>query len=372
MKEGRTLVELAQEVTRQAESKRDFRVNTNEVTMLTTDGGSELVLPKFGEFEVNELAHRQIATHLGIPSKFYQKLQETDYRSLLDYNVNHLFRIKPEERLIRTMDGRVRALLSNRYQRRDNVDLMNHILPIIGEIPHVTFQSTQITEDRLYLKFVAPRLQGEVKVGDIVQAGGVISNSEVGLGAVMIATMFLRLACMNGAIVEVNARKYHVGRQVDSEEAIELFQDETLKLDDAAYWAKIADVVRNAVSETNFNRLLVKMRAAADSSPMPLPAEGIKELANRYDFNEPEQNSILHYLTLGGDLTRWGVLNAVTRASQDVESYDRATDLESIGGSILNMGEKEWALIGVGAAPTPARRRQTVAVTGDDIINSIR
>ena len=370
MKTGRTLVELAQEIERQSAAKRDFRANTSEITMLTTEGGSELVLPKFGEFGVNELAHRQIATHLGIPAKFYERLREKDYTSLLDYNVNHMFRIRPEERLVRTLDGSVRAVLSNRYQRRDNADLVNHILPIIGEIPDVTFPSVEITEDRLYLKFVAPRLMGEVKPGDIVQAGGVVSNSEVGLGAVMIATMFFRLVCRNGAIVEVNARKYHVGRQVDTEEAVELFQDETLKLDDAAYWAKVADVMRNAVSETNFNRLLVKMRAAAESPAMPLPAEGVKELANRYQFTEPETNSILHHLTLGGDLTRWGMLNAITRASQDVESYDRATELESIGGSILNMGEKEWATIGVAPVPVPVRRRG-VTVTGDALVEAI-
>lgn len=364
-------MELATEIQRQSAAKRDFRANTGEMTMLTTEGGSELLLPKFGEFGMDELAHRQVAAHLGIPSTFYQRLQEPTYTSILDYNVNHLFRIDPKERLVRVLDGNVRAILSNRYQRRDNAELVNSIMPILGDIPDVTFPSVEITDKRLYIKFVAPRLQGEVKKGDIVQAGGVISNSEVGLGALQIASMFYRLVCDNGAIVEIAVRKYHVGRQVDSEEATELFQDETLKLDDAAYWAKVADVVRNAVSETNFNRLLVKMKAASDSPSMPLPAEGVKELANRYQLSEHEQNSILHHLTLGGDLTRWGTLNAVTRASQDVESYDRATELEALGGTILNMGEAEWAAIGAEPVATPARRRR-VAVTGDALVESIR
>lgn len=372
MKTGRTLVELAQEITRQSAAKRDFLADTSEMTMLTTDSGSEIVLPKYGEFGMNELAHRQVASHLGIPSAFYQRLQEPSYNTVLDYNVNHLFRIDPKPRMVRTLDGKVRAFLSNRYTVRDNEELVNSILPIIGEIPDVEFPSVEITERRLYLKFVCPRLQGEVKVGDIVQAGGVISNSEVGLGAVMIATMFLRLSCMNGAIVEVNARKYHVGRQVDFDEATELYRNETLRADDEAYWMKVADVVKHAVSETNFNRLLVKMKAAAGSQPMPLPVEGVKELAGRYQLNETEQNSILHHLTMGGDLTRWGMLNAVTRASQDVESYDRATELETLGGTILGMGEKEWATIGVAAAPTPSRRRQTITITGDSLIESIR
>lgn len=38
----------------------------------------------------------------------------------------------------------------------------------------------------MYIKVVNPRLQQEVVPGDIVQAGVIISNSEVGLGSVNI------------------------------------------------------------------------------------------------------------------------------------------------------------------------------------------
>jgi hypothetical protein len=36
---------------------------------------------------------------------------------------------------------------------------------------------------------------------------------------------------------------------------------------------------------------------------------------------------VLKHLILGGSLTTWGLANAVTRAAQDAESYDRATEL---------------------------------------------
>ena len=38
---------------------------------------------------------------------------------------------------------------------------------------------------------------------------------------------------------------------------------------------------------------------------------------------------------------KW-VANAVTRAAQDVESYDRSTEMESIGYSILGMSREKW------------------------------
>ena len=39
----------------------------------------------------------------------------------------------------------------------------------------------------------------------------------------------------------------------------------------------------------------------------------------------------------GGDFSLYGLANAVTRFSQDVESYDRATKLEEIGYSVMTM-----------------------------------
>ena len=52
----------------------------------------------------------------------------------------------------------------------------------------------------------------------------------------------------------------------------------------------------------------------------------------------------------GNDLTLYGLSNAVTRHSQNVESYDRATALESIGYKILTMPSRQWSKINQMAA----------------------
>lgn len=56
-----------------------------------------------------------------------------------------------------------------------------------------------------------------------------------------------------------------------------------------------------------------------------------------------EQDGVLKYLIEGGDLSLYGLSNAVTRFSQDVESYDRATALEGIGWDIATMEPRKWA-----------------------------
>ena len=52
----------------------------------------------------------------------------------------------------------------------------------------------------------------------------------------------------------------------------------------------------------------------------------------------------------GNDLTLYGLSNAVTRHSQDVEDYDRATALEGIGYNILSMPARQWSRINQMAA----------------------
>ena len=54
---------------------------------------------------------------------------------------------------------------------------------------------------------------------------------------------------------------------------------------------------------------------------------------------------MLRYLIEGGDLSQFGLHNAVTRMSQDVEDYDRASDLERVGGKIIELSATEWKTI---------------------------
>ena len=79
-------------------------------------------------FGIGELAHQQIAARLNIPFRYYQKMQ-SEAPELLDRNVNTWFGKNPERRMIRVLDG---------------------------------------------------------KVDDVVQAGFVVSNSEVGLGSLRV------------------------------------------------------------------------------------------------------------------------------------------------------------------------------------------
>lgn len=43
------------------------------------------------------------------------------------------------------------------------------------------------------------------------------------------------------------------------------------------------------------------------------------------------------HLVQGGDLSKWGLSNAVTRTAEDAADYDRCTELERIGWNVVDL-----------------------------------
>ena len=134
MKQGRTLQALGKELDRQRNARQDFIADTRSIEMESVPGASHLRLEVNGvpqEFGVGEIAHQQIAARLGIPYRYYQKMQ-VEQPALLDENVNTWLHEAPERRMIRVLDGKVRAVLSDRYRRLDNLELCAAVLPTIN------------------------------------------------------------------------------------------------------------------------------------------------------------------------------------------------------------------------------------------------
>lgn len=340
MKQGMKSIEnLYGELIRQREARMDLIANTRSLSVSTENGISTLSIftdKDIYNFKVTDIAHRQIADRLGIPFKYYERMMN-EYPKLLDENVNSWLKFKAEKRMLRTLDGKLRAFLSNRYRRLDNLELVDHILPVIAQMKNCSIASCDITETHLYLKVINKSMKAEITEGDIVQAGFVVSNSEIGLGALKVEPLVYRLVCKNGMISKDYAhKKYHTGRNVeDTDNTYELYSDETLKADDKAYFMKVQDIISAAVDETKFMLTVDKMRQAKSIKTGDNPVETVEVLGDKYLLNKNERASVLRHFIMDGNFSQFGLVNAVTRTSQDVEDYNRATELERIGGTIL-------------------------------------
>lgn len=348
MQKGLSLSQLAAKIEANRELKRDLVVKTRDLRMeAQSDGVLALAVPGQGSFPVEELAHDQIGTHLDIPAKYYDRMKKEEPK-LLATNVNRWFekRIEtdkagnPERRMVRTLAGNNRAFLSNRYQRIENEEVLAAGMQALSDQRDVQIVSAEATERRLYLQFVIPSIQGEVKVGDVVQAGGILSNSEVGLGAVSVAGLIWRLWCLNGAKTQDAFRKNHVGRQAAEGELD--WADDTRAADDRAVLLKVRDMVKAVTDEARFKAQLAKLQELAAPKIEGDPAEAVEVLAQKVGANDVERGGILRALIEGGDLSAWGLINAVTAQSHTTKSYDRAVELEAAGGRLIELPASEW------------------------------
>lgn len=145
--------------------------------------------------------------------------------------------------------------------------------------------------------------------GDIVQAGVIISNSEVGLGSVNIQPLVYRLVCKNGMVVnDAATRRNHVGRINSADENFLLYSAETLAADDHAFMLKIQDTVRAAVDEANFSRVVGMMQEAAAVKMNTANVPEVVRLASRdFGITDEEHPGVLQHLIEGKDLTLYGL-----------------------------------------------------------------
>jgi hypothetical protein len=342
MHPGIPLTELGELVVRQAAEKRDFIAPADKLRIAVADRPTLRMETRDGEItaDIGDHALRQLAAYGEIPAKYLEKLQSAP--ELLERNLNQWLSESSEPRMVRLLAAKeqsvMRAFLSSRYRPLDNIDLAQRCLPRLKAVG-AEVKSCALTGTRFYIQAVTERITREVKVGDRVQAGIVISNSEVGAGSLRVEPLVYRLVCTNGMIAGTSLRKYHVGRDGKSENEYihEVFTDKTKELMDEAFWAKVGDVIDAAFDEARFDQIVGRMQTAANTRVGDLPQDVVEVTASAFGLHKDEQDAMMRHMFEGGDLSLWGVVNAVTRTAADVQSYDRAVELERIGGEILGL-----------------------------------
>lgn len=340
MQKGISLTELARKIEGNRLLKSDYVADTSTVAMIVdADKKPALDVAEHGKFPILPHAHNQIGARVNIPSKYYDRML-AEAPDLLATNVNRWFTKDHEPRMIRTLGGDVRAFLSNRYQRIENEQIAEAALPVLYDLPGVNIVSAEVTDRRLYIHFVVPTITGEVKRGDVVQAGGIIQNSEVGLGSVSVSGLIWRLICLNGAKTADAFRRNHVGRAIE-DGALD-WADDTKKADDATVLLKVRDMVRAVVDETRFRATLGRLQGLTDARVTGDPVKAVEVLSQTVGANETEKGSILRALIEGGDLSAWGMVNAVTSLAHKAKDYDRAVELEAAGGTLIDLAPTEW------------------------------
>lgn len=355
MKTGKSLEALFTEVLRQRDAKKDYLADTRAIRM---DEAGELVVDNQIKLPATDTTHRQIGEHLKIPAPYYDRMR-AEQPALLATNVNAWFDKYPATRMLRTLDDKARAFLSNSFRPLDNDALAEAVIPPLMKMG-VQVVSAEITERRFYLKVVDNRIERELKgrewgkdhhIFDTCCPAMVVSNSEIGMGRMSVETGVYTKVCTNLAVfAEHSKRKAHLGGRYElGDDVYEMLSSDTRKLTDQALWAQISDYVTGAFERARFDALCDKIEGTRDNKVEGDPIKTVELVQKDFGLNDTEKSSILQLFLKGGDLSQYGLHAAVTRAAEDLGDYDRASEFEKIGGRIIELPKTDWQRLAVAA-----------------------
>jgi len=136
--------------------------------------------------------------------------------------------------------------------------------------------------------------------------------------------------------METLSRRHTGARMTD------VWSDDTLEAEADLIARQTRDVVASMSSEESLSKLLEQCRRAAESAEAQDPEQTIQVLAKTYGLSDTERSKALVNFIQDDDMTLWGAANAITKVANDHASYERSTELETLGSQIITMQLRDW------------------------------
>lgn len=366
MKQGMQLQEVAQHLKATQLAKVDF-VGSTDRLFITPDMMVEMGVDGTEPLEMTNHAKRQMTEWAKIPAAYADRCMEND-PALLANNLNHWLHNTPANRLVRSINPHplidvikptMRAFVSDRFRIIDNYDVANAVLPPLMEAGNVKIESIKVDEDTLYIKAWIQDVEERImrpghKLGEghnsyyIVRPGIEIGNGEVGNKSFWVAPALWEDHCTNYAVFRKNAQKrVHLGAAQAEGELWKMLSDNTQKISNEALMAQMRDYASSALDKAGvaFRDTCDQLREQMDI-PVRKPESTMKIVADRFGLNEKESDGILEELLNQGDMNVYGLQAAVTKFSQSEDlTYERSSELEGIGGEIIDLPKNAWTEI---------------------------
>ncbi len=277
-----------------------------------------------------------------------------------------LLHAKGKRHFLRCIDGRVRAVLSDKYLVVDNYDLAFTALEV-GQANGAELLECSLSDAQMHVKLTTRDLwetidegkaegrsifagqQGNIdRLRSFGQALGgelpggegtvfpllTISNSETGQGGLGVRLGIFRGACSNGIIYEDVVTRIHVGERQQTG----IFTAATIAKESEVILAKCKDAIAAAFHPAKFAKIVAAAKNAT-SDKIEAPSAAVDNVVKSLSLTEEAKDSILKYFLRDNGSNRYGLAQSVARYAQDVDDGDIATGLETAAGKILK-GEK--------------------------------
>jgi hypothetical protein len=270
-------------------------------------------------------------------------------------NMNHWFCEGPENnRMLRTIPvnghSTMRAFVSDKFGRFEDAHLLRPVLERAADkgwkIDH-----TALTDRRMHVRVLFPKMLGDVKLNDPVQAGVAFTNSEVGFSQWKAEFFILRLVCLNGMV----SKQFVAGfsrRHITARQNMGWLTPSTLALEDRLLQSHVGDTLEAMSDTAKFDRVLAVMRESTNAMPQNIIGASI-ELGRVAGLSGAEVATVQENWVEEGDRSLWGLVNALTRTARDTPSFERRAEMESAAGAVIE-NPRSWRRI-IEAQPQKAR-----------------
>jgi len=318
---------------------------------------------KIMELECLDVMHTHLMDKLSIPARYYNRMLSIEDKKLLDTNVTYWLQESSSNHLLRCFidkeekSGYARALLSDRFKVIDNYDILLTALSAIKESGlniqiDTTDQRGQVgcdlTEKSMYLRFVCPDVQIDSpellkiyrpdglpnEVGNGIISGFVIKNSEVGMGQFSISPRAKILACKNGMVnTKDDFSKTHLGAKMTEYSSIE-WSENTKQKNLELIMAQITDAIKTYTSQEYLGNTVAHF--IEKNKPLEHPLDCVKAVTNSLSMSEEKANDILNFFIKSGDMSAFGVTQAITLYAHTKANADEQYDLEYKAVDVFN------------------------------------
>jgi len=343
---------IAEELQRRRDSARDFVVDPAKLGVSVEESTGRLCVEvgEHGAFALNNHAFGQLAANIKVPVRYLRRCLQDEPQLAVDQTARWLRDSSP--RMIRTLDGRVRAFLSSSYRPLDNFDLLfcamdqfdrNGVDILDARIGDQHFFLRGI--DRSITEIIRPAsgydnfsFRGPHREPDGSLPVVSLGNSETGSGSTYAEFATFVNGCGNLQIATRAVSKVHVGRRQTIGEEV-LLTDETKRLRDQLVWAEVRDAISGAFDPIRFKELVRRMDEATKHE-LSEPVKEVEKVASRFGLSESQSSSLLDKFVGNAEPTQFGLASALTELAQDESvagSYETRQDWERAGGVLMGL-----------------------------------
>lgn len=261
-----------------------------------------------GCYALSDLSTGQMCQRLGIPVAYYRRLPGEMKAVVANYDLE---RLNGKSYLLRGKGDWIRGFLSAEYVAYNNTQVAETVEGLLGKAA-VYVKGFILEETHMFLKIISEEI---VDHASGLKAGIMVGNSEVGLASVSVEPFVFRQPCTNDLIVAEEKAFKHAHIHFTVQELN----------------CRMAEAVGNGFQVAS--EVLDAFLNAHDD-PILDPLETIRKIAEARKFSQKFTDEAVGSYLSEPEPSRFGVINAFTRAAQGLAPLQRI-EMERFSGTLL-------------------------------------